>query len=282
MAPTETIYLLTRGICHASCEFCSQSGVSESKNLSRIKWNVWDLERILPLLKDQKRVCIQCLNYPGIFDDLIEMVKRIHSPLSVSAQPFSMEEMHDLSKHVDRISISLDCFTKELFNRYKSFYDWELHWTRLKKAVEIFGKNHVISHLIVGLGETEREAVDTLKELFDIGVSPSLFAFTPLKGTALESKPPPELGKYRRIQIARYLLSKDEITPEEIIYSDGRIVSFGDAIDKVRPYAFQTWGCPNCNRPYFNEIPGRVIYNYPKSIDEELLPRLISEANLKR
>lgn len=209
------------------------------------------------------------------------MVKRIKSPISVSAQPFSLEEMHDLSKHVDRISISLDCFTRDLFNCYKSYYDWDLHWTRLKKAVEIFGKDHVISHVIVGLGETEQEAVETMYDLFNIGATPSLFAFTPIKGTYLESMRSPDLGQYRRIQIARYLLSKKMIEPSEICYRDGRIISFGGLENEVKTHTFQTWGCPNCNRPYYNEIPGKTIYNYPYNIFEEMLPGLISEAKLE-
>ncbi|HPR41564.1 MAG TPA: radical SAM protein [Candidatus Methanofastidiosa archaeon] len=281
LAPTETIYLLTRGICHASCEFCSQAKNSESSVLSRVRWNVWELDKILPLLKGRERVCIQCLNFPGIFDDLMEMVKKIKSPLSVSAQPFTLEEMHDLSKYVDRISISLDCLTKDLFSKYKSYYDWDLHWTRLKRAVEIFGRDNVISHVIVGLGETEREAVNTMQELFDIGAMPSLFAFTPIKGTKLENRPQPDLGTYRRLQIARCLLSKGSIMPEEITYDGGKISSFGDVLGEVDTRAFQTWGCPHCNRPYFNEVPGKTIYNYPNDIDQAKLPELISEAQLK-
>jgi biotin synthase len=33
--------------------------------------------------------------------------------------------------------------------------------------------------------------------------------------------------------------------------------------------AFQTTGCPNCNRPYYNEKPSGPIYNYPKDLTEK-------------
>jgi biotin synthase-related radical SAM superfamily protein len=26
---------------------------------------------------------------------------------------------------------------------------------------------------------------------------------------------------------------------------------------------FKTSGCPDCNRPFYNESPGETIYNYP-------------------
>lgn len=280
LSPSEIIYLLTRGICHASCDFCSQSGTDETKKLSRVNWNIWEFEKILPLLKDQKRVCIQCLNYPEVYEDLLEMVKRIKAPISISAQPFSLEEMHELAKHVDKISISLDCFTRGLFKKYKSFYDWDLHWTRLKKAVEIFGDGNVISHLIVGLGESEADAVYTMDKLFKCGVLPSLFAFTPMKGTRLSNMGPPQLETYRRLQIVRHLLYKDKLSVGDIQFESGRIVSIGNSIDDIGPNAFRTQGCPNCNRPYYNEVPGRTIYNYPYVPPEEQVECLLKESKL--
>ena len=282
LAPSEIVYLLTRGICHASCDFCSQSGADETKKLSRVNWNVWEFDKILPLLHGQKRVCIQCLNYPEVYEDLLEMVKRIKAPISISAQPFSLEEMHDLSKYVDKISISLDCFTRDLFKQYKSFYDWDLHWTRLKKAVEIFGTGNVISHLIVGLGESEFDAVKTMDKLFKCGALPSLFAFTPIKGTKLYKMDPPKLGKYRRLQIVRHLLLKDKLSINDIKFDRGRIVSIGDSIDHIESDAFRTQGCPDCNRPYYNEVPGHTIYNYPYELPDENLKDLLKEAGLEQ
>ena len=33
--------------------------------------------------------------------------------------------------------------------------------------------------------------------------------------------------------------------------------------------AFQTSGCPGCNRPYYNERPGHVPYNYPRPLNAD-------------
>jgi biotin synthase len=30
---------------------------------------------------------------------------------------------------------------------------------------------------------------------------------------------------------------------------------------------FQTSGCPDCNRPFYNEKPGGPIYNYSKELN---------------
>ena len=29
---------------------------------------------------------------------------------------------------------------------------------------------------------------------------------------------------------------------------------------------FETSGCPGCNRPYYNERPGGMLYNYPRPL----------------
>ena len=278
-ANTNTIYLRTRGICQADCAFCAQGRFREMSRLARIDWNVWELDRILPLLANEKRACIQCLNYPEIYEDLLEMVKKVECPVSVSAQPFSLEQMRNLKPHVDRISISLDCATPRLFYKYKPFYNWNLHWTRIRKAVEIFGKNKVVSHLIVGLGETEREMVEAMTALKNAGVVPSLFAFTPVKGTPMQEWKQPDIGTYRRLQIARHLLMKDTVSYNDITYSKDRIVSFGcDVEDVVTTDVFRTQGCPNCNRPYYNERPGSMLYNYPFKIPNREIDHLLRQA----
>jgi biotin synthase len=33
--------------------------------------------------------------------------------------------------------------------------------------------------------------------------------------------------------------------------------------------AFRTSGCPDCNRPYYNEKPSGPMYNYPEDLTAE-------------
>ena len=58
-------------------------------------------------------------------------------------------------------------------------------------------------HLIVGLGETEREMVERVLWAHHLGAGVGLFAFTPLRGTVLGDRPPPALAQYRRMQASR-------------------------------------------------------------------------------
>ena len=40
---------------------------------------------------------------------------------------------------------------------------------------------------------------------------------------------------------------------------------------------FRTSGCPNCNRPLYNERPGGVMYNYAQPLQEDELAQAINE-----
>ena len=56
--------------------------------------------------------------------------------------------------------------------------------------------------------------------------------------------------------------------------SDEKIKDFGvtkkkfiEIIESGKP--FLTSGCPGCNRPYYNERPGTILYNYPRQMTSE-------------
>jgi len=144
---------------------------------------------------------------------------------------------------------------------------------KLIQAVEVFGDGNVGSNLIVGLGETEREAAELIQRLHDMKVKTVLFAFTPLAGTRLEDLPPPQMEKYRRLQAARHLIVNGYAALEDLSFDeDGRITGYGgEDLDTVLGdgVAFMTTGCPGCNRPFYNERPSGPFYNYPRPLTED-------------
>ena len=145
----------------------------------------------------------------------------------------------------------------------------------LRGAMEVFGRGRVISNLIVGIGETEEEAANFIQMLMDMGVQTGLFAFTPIRGTPLHGHPQPPLDSYRRIQVARQLITLKHARLEDMEFDDGGvIVSFGAdpgvfAGVLERGDAFCTTGCPGCNRPFYNERPSAPLFNYPRDLTPE-------------
>jgi len=285
-----TAYLLTyrSGKCSANCGFCPQAKTSKGRAdmLSRVAWPPFPTERVLSGIEDAvemgiiKRVCIQALNYPTVLENILSLVSeirlRVAVPISVSCQPLQPKEMQKLMEAgADRISIPLDTATKELFSKFKGSlaggpYLWGEQREALKKAVQIFGKGRVSTHLIVGLEETEEEMVETIHWCVNLGVYPGLFAFTPVSGTALENQPQPPLSQYRRLQLAHYLITKGIVRRENMRFDgDGHLIDFGVSTEQLWKVIrdgspFVTSGCPDCNRPYYNERPGGPLYNYPR------------------
>lgn len=249
-----TVYVMTPGVCRAKCLFCSQ-WVSRDR-LSRVEWPEYPVDEVISRIGDE-RVCIQCLNYESVFSDVVDFVDLLKgNPISVSAQPFSEEEIMQLRSKIDRISINMDCATKSIFSKIKPFYSWENHLSRLLYARKVFGPFRASSHVIVGLGETEEEMVQILKFLHNREIASSLFAFTPVKGTPLESWKKPSITYYRRMQVAHYQIHAGK---GDFEFEKGLITNLDT---NVPGEAFTTRGCPHCNRPYYTETPRRV-YNFP-------------------
>jgi len=289
-AKPTTVYLLTYrpGKCYANCGFCPQARESRGRAdmLSRVVWPPFPTKQVLIGIEEAersgliRRVCIQALNYPTVFDDLLKLTREIRYrtgiPISVSCQPLNRERIQRLAAAgMDRISIPLDAVTKEIFDKIKGSlvggpYAWEKQREALEDAVRILGKGFVTTHLIAGLGETEREMTRAIQWCVDLGVYPALFAFTPIQGTPLEKNPPPSLRYYRMVQVAHYLILHGKTRYERMEFDgNGRLIGFGvseelllEAIRTGNP--FLTSGCPDCNRPYYNERPGGPIYNYPQ------------------
>jgi len=304
-APT-TAYLMTYhdGKCAANCAFCPQARASQSsaEQLSRVTWPTYPTDTVLQKLEKLtqegriKRVCIQALNYTSVFDDICAIVEQLKSrvsvPVSISCQPFNAENMWVLAEAgVDRIGIALDAATESLFDKVKGAcaggpYRWRDVQTLLRVAVGVFGEGNVSTHLIVGLGETEKELIQTVQDCVDIGVLPALFAFTPIRGTALAAQNQPAVDVYRRIQLARYLIVGGFAKAEDMLFDDaGRVVDFGISKPKLLTMVetglpFLTSGCPSCNRPFYNEKPSGPLYNYPRSISPAELKQIKRELNL--
>jgi len=294
-AQPTTAYLMTyrAGKCTANCGFCPQARASKSsaEMLSRVSWPTFPTPNVISALETGvshrkiRRVCIQALNYPEVFAHLEALVKQIKSrsnvPVSVSCQPLNKLNIQLLAAAgVDRLGIALDAATEALFNKIKGkdagdSYSWESQFRQLEEAILVFGKGNVSTHVIVGLGETEQQAAQTIQRCVDMTVLPALFAFTPVRGTALEAKLAPPLESYRRVQLARYLIVKDKTRFENMQFDEGgKIVDFGVSQETLgqtigEGVPFQTSGCVDCNRPFYNEKPSGPLYNYPRKLNKK-------------
>ncbi|MHC9543059.1 MAG: radical SAM protein [Vulcanimicrobiota bacterium] len=274
-----TAHLMTGSSCMLNCAFCAQARRSQagSQRLSRVSWPLFetdDVFRRLAMLHEEgtlKRACIQVVNSRGVFsvlEDRITRLRRITKiPLSVAANCLREREMDTLfSRGVDVIGIPLDCATDSLYRTVKEGR-WSSVLDRLLRAAHVH-PGRVATHLIAGLGETEEELVRTMECLYENGIPVGLFAFTPIRGTAMADRRGPGMASYRRIQYAHHLLKKGH--GGKYTFKKGKLF-FCENMEELKRLsgcgeAFQTSGCPGCNRPYYNERPGKSLYNYPRPL----------------
>ncbi len=282
VAPT-TAYLMLGERCAANCAFCSQARGSHTRAnmLSRVTWPPFKATDVADACAaafsrgEIGRACFQVTVGRGMVEHTIAAVREVASrsrvPICASVMPRSLEDVDALLKAgAERVTIALDAGTEAVYCRAKSGR-FERVEALLEAAAEAH-PGHVGTHLIVGLGETEREMVERVQWGLDRGIMVALFAFTPVPGTAMEDVPQPPLDVYRRVQAARWLMANGHARAEAMGYhEDGRIVHLGLADDELARLladgeALRTAGCPDCNRPFYNERPGGPMYNYPRPL----------------
>lgn len=286
--PPSTAYFMIGERCLNSCLFCSQSGKSSASSsfLSRVAWPQFDFAEVLDKLNTAaidgriKRICFQIVNAENSKKDALDIMgliikNNINVQISVSTNILDLEFIEKAASYADNVSIPLDAATKELYKINKG-RGWNESWLALEHLAEKYpGK--AATHLILGLGETEEEAITLLYLLHSKNINAGLFAFTPLKGTALSDAPAPELRYYRKIQLAYYLIKLNALNNFEfengalLWRQDIKKTLENDMKNKEYKYkeAFMTSGCAFCTRPYYNERAGKVPYNYPSQLTDE-------------
>jgi len=291
LARPTTAYLMTYypGHCQNNCAFCPQARGSRAdlEKLSRVTWPVFEMDDVVRALPGGRfaRACLQTVDYPGLVEDVEDVLMGLLPaglPVSLSITPVDKAVLERFkSLGVDYVGVGLDVANEDLFDEMKDgLHSWREMWGFAGDVVEVLGRGRAVVHLIVGLGETDRDLLEVVARAHSLGAGVSLFAFTPVKGTRLENGSPPSLRRYRRIQLAIYLLEKGVVSVEDFEFDgNGDLVGFPlsseELLEAVPPAAFATRGCPGCNRPFYNERPNMEPYNFPTVPSRERVRRIV-------
>lgn len=295
VAPT-TAYLMVGNRCVMNCAFCAQAREARGNgsSLSRVTWPEFPLNRVCRRLKKAEqegtvqRCCIQVTAGQESYRDVLHAIRRIRRsvflPLSVALLPADMGQVVELIEAgVDGIGLGLDAATERVFRTIKG-----PHWDHMIHVVEATAERFpgiASIHLIVGLGESEREMVERMMWVRDLGLGIGLFAFTPVSGTPLDDRPQPPLSQYRRMQVARWLILSHSARRTNFHFGRGdvltsvRYAGWREAL--LNGDAFRTSGCLACNRPFYNERPGGTIYNYARPLTPAEAERAIAATELE-
>lgn len=295
--------------CLGSCSYCGLSrkreGAYTEKSFIRVSWPIYKTDDIIGAMVEKKnrlkRVCISMITNKKATEDTLDVTNRIRTrvdlPISLLITPTLLGRKDLVSfkdSGAERIGVAVDAVTPDLFDKHRGRgidgpHRWERYWEIVQQALEIFGEGMVGAHMIVGLGETEKEMVRAIQKVRDMGGRTHLFSFFPEGGSRLAEYPQPPSGQYRRMQMARYLIDEGLSWEEDFVYDDrDKVLSFGvtdgelnRVIDLGTP--FMTSGCPDesgqvaCNRPYGDSMPGPDIRSFPFMPEEEDLVKIKAE-----
>ena len=166
---------------------------------------------------------------PGYLRYPRRITERVRTPVSVLVAPptLTRERLDNFrSIGVDMIGIGLDAVTEELFKSTRTDVPagglkWEKYWDVVTDAREIFGPWKVNVHTLVGLGESDQDLVSLFVALRDRQIFSYLFCFNPEPGSRMAAHPQPSLRRWRRVQLARYLVEAEDYGLEQFGFDAG-------------------------------------------------------------
>ncbi|MFQ5612914.1 MAG: radical SAM protein [Anaerolineae bacterium] len=284
--------------CYANCTYCGlareRPGLPEDNTFIRVAWPLYPTDLVAEKIAEREanggvgRVCIAQVQDPRAGDDLIDMTGRVHRaapevPLSALVSATTLDEGRLLEikeAGADIIGVGLDAASEAVFNDTRGRgargpHDWDYHWQIVRAARRIFGPMKVNCHVIVGLGETDRDLVDLFYRLKSEQIAAYLFSFNPEPGTVMQNVARAPVHRWRRIQLVKYLIEHEDLPREAISFDVWDAIARLDAPPEMLQRAvssglpFMTNGCPDrqgqmaCNRPYGSYRPGEEYRDYP-------------------
>jgi biotin synthase len=289
--------------CRANCAYCGLARHREAetnyadRNFIRVDWPAAPLAEVIDRVAAAgaetpfHRMCISMITHPASDADTVKVLEawtrripRAAVPVSILSNPTTMrrddvQRLFDLD--ADIFTVALDACTPAIFDRTRgrgvqSPHSWQTYWRVFDDALAIFGPGRIGMHLIVGLGETDRDVLAICDRLHAIGGHSHLFCFFPEAGSLMDHLPAPPRARWRRLQLARYLIEYRNHPFAALGFSAaGELVDFGlpaRVLDQViaEGIAFRTSGCPGkerpdisaCDRPY-GDSPPSDIASYP-------------------
>lgn len=148
--------------------------------------------------------------------EVVRAVRHFGVPIGVSVTPAPRSSEILKLAGANEIKYNVECLDPEVFKKVCPGVSLDHIKTALRDAVDHFGRNKVISNVIVGLGESDKILREGIDELAEMGVLPNLRAVYPhplRKGETNMNRPSAEsllsLAQYTRKALDKHGLRGD-------------------------------------------------------------------------
>jgi biotin synthase-related radical SAM superfamily protein len=218
------VYITISERCIYNCQFCSVP-----KTQGKIKTR----EEILAIVEEaRKRGQLKVIALTsGIasspedeIDQVVEIVRALapyNVPIGVAVHPAENCSRRLRDAGVSEVKYSVETMDPEIFDRMcrgSKGHSLEFILESLREAVEVFGRNHVSSNIIIGLGETDACVRQGVEYLAQMGVIPVLrpISISPLRKEELKTAVRPGPGRLLDLtRMTREILRKYGLSAAE-------------------------------------------------------------------
>jgi len=200
-------YLTISERCIYDCKFCA---------VPRLKGGIKSQERVSRMVEEAAKAgSMQAISLTSGVEvspaqegekvaAMVRELQHFDVPIGVSICPYPGVNRMLKEAGAAEVKYNLECADRELFRQVCPGMSYEAIMDALVEAVEVFGKNHVFSNIIVGRGESDEVLRRTIDDLTEKGIMPVLRAVYPhplRAGEAVMERPSAE----RLLDLARYL-----------------------------------------------------------------------------
>lgn len=126
--------------------------------------------------------------------EVLKALRQFNIPVGVSIYPVAGTARRLREAGAVEVKFNLETATPELFAEMCPGMNRTLINSELDAAVSLFGRNHVFTNLIFGLGETDEEMKNAISDACRRGIIPSVRPFSP--GGELKNLPRPNFKRF--------------------------------------------------------------------------------------
>lgn len=220
----DQVYITVSERCIYNCQFCS---VPLSKG--KVK-SLGEIRAIVDAASRAGTLRVISLT-SGIAESPEREIKRVagivrtltayHVPIGVAVHPAPGSSRILKEAGVTEVKYSVETMDPEIFDRVcrgKKGHTLAFILESLREAVAVFGKNHVSTNIIIGLGETDECVCRGVEYLARMGVIPVLrpISISPQRREALKEATRPDAARLLKLtRITRGILEKYGLFPGE-------------------------------------------------------------------
>lgn len=210
-------YLTITGSCIFHCRYCSVwKNPGPRRSIDVIEAMVASVFPDIDAISLTSGVLTDIHEEEDYTIDVIRRLLKFRLPIGVSIYPGRETPFRLKNAGVSEVKFNLETATSQLFSIMCPDLSRDDAFTALCTAVPLFGRNHVFSNIILGLGETDEEMTTCITTLCQNGIIPVIRPLTP-GGDLTDFKAPEPSRIIRIFRIHEEILSRYGLSPKKAL-----------------------------------------------------------------